>query len=88
MDEQVAGAYKKPERFTQRDIDQLKETLGQIRQFADITWEFTEDYLTVVGLDDKPVSFGHWRSAKAGLEMFLVGYDQGFRNGRFYEGVD
>ena len=74
---------KKKARFTERDKDQIEDLLDAIVDLMDIGWHWDEeDCLVVDGLDADPITFSNWRSAKAGLELFLSGYHAGMGDAR------
>ncbi len=72
--------------FQDRFIRELEETLLTMQEFADIRWEFIEGdgamTLEVSGLADQPLTFTHSKSARAYLDGYLAGYDQG-RNDQY-----
>lgn len=73
------------ERFTERDIVELKKALSDINQVTPISYEFNEDGLTVTGLANEPITYTHRKSARAGIDGFMIGYDLGFKCGRFHD---
>ena len=68
--------------FDDQSVRNLTAKLDQIAQVSNIQWEFRGDELIVTGLDDEPVTFGHWKSATAFIDGYLMGYNHGFGDGR------
>jgi len=80
---------ERPPRFTEQDKDRVEDLLHKVVAIRndigdDIGWEWdSEDILVVDGLiGDEQTRFSNWRTAVAGLEMYLAGYDAGYGAGR------
>ena len=67
--------------FDERSQDTITEILRKVNAVTEISWEFTESRLVVDGLSDMPITFTHFNSARAGLELYLEGYDHGYGDG-------
>lgn len=75
--------WKEKARFTERDKDDVEKLLSRIVNLVPINWHWDEDDCLVVnGFHEDTVTFSNWRSAKAGLEMFICGYERGDADGR------
>ena len=70
-------------RFTANDVEELSAKLDAISKLTDISWEFTDDELTVSGLDIDPIKFASRYSARAGLDLYLLGHQHGFEDGKY-----
>jgi hypothetical protein len=78
-------------RFDEKSQKILTKTLEEVRQQTGTIkhWEFSEDKLVVTFTTmEEPIIFLHFRSAKAGLELYLEGYIDGYDTGVRYGGVD
>lgn len=93
--DRVTRAYVPP--FPANERQEIELTLKRVAQKVDISWEWLgvdglnggAMILLITGIDSREISIGHWKSARAFLDAYLMGYEQGYDDGRsFYVGLD
>jgi hypothetical protein len=72
--------------YDERTRANLQGILDRVAMITEIQYTFTDFELVVTGLDPaESITFTNWRAAKAGLELYLLGYDHGFGDGRKHQ---